>query len=259
MVETLKSGGHWGIYPQIHLGTFSVSTYSVFMVFAIVLAVWVYVREARKADKANEGGFLIAFGAFAGSAIGAKLLEMLINIDYLNANGWIQFLFSGRTVIGGLIGGTLGVWLVKRLIGMKERRGNLFAPAVALGIAVGRLGCFFNGCCYGKPTNLPWGVDFGDGIPRHPTQLYEAVFMLLLFLFIQFGIRKERAAPGMLFNGLMIAYFVFRFSVEFIRTERIAFWGLSYFQIISIFVIIYLLLSEKCKIIHQIYDYGKQR
>jgi phosphatidylglycerol---prolipoprotein diacylglyceryl transferase len=250
-----------GILPVLfHVGKVEVPSYTFFVSLGIIVAVLIYYHEAKKAKQANEFSFLIAFGAFVGSTMGAKILELAINIDRVTTlNDFVNFLFTGRTLIGGLIGGTLGVWLTKRLIGLKGKRGNLFAPALAIGIAIGRIGCFLNGCCFGKPSDLPWAVDFGDGIARHPTQLYESVFMLGMFFILKFGFVKGKNIPGYLFKILMISYFMYRFFTEFIRVERVAFFGLTYFQIISIFVLIYLIFSEKRLILKQIMGYGKRR
>jgi len=121
----------------------------------------------------------------------------------------------------------LAVWWVKRRLNIQARFGNILAPAVALGLATGRMGCFLSGCCYGTPTVLPLGVDFGDGVPRHPTQLYEIVFCLLAFAVIR---RKlPTARPGTLMTGFLTAYFVFRFFEEFLRAGEVRF-GLTTFQ-----------------------------
>jgi prolipoprotein diacylglyceryl transferase len=245
----------WGIKPVLfHIGSFELTTYTLFIVLGMVVGILVYFFEARKARQANESSFLIIVGAFIGSTVGAKLLEFLLNIDRIHSqNDLLMLLVSGRTIVGGLIGGTLGVWITKKMAGIKAKRGNLFAPAIALGVAVGRFGCFFNGCCYGKPTMLPWGVNFGDEIMRHPTQLYESVFMLLMFFVLKFGFRKQEVKPGFLFNFLMLVYFIFRFLVEFIREERVAFFHLTYFQLISIFVIVYLLFADKQLVLRQFF------
>jgi phosphatidylglycerol:prolipoprotein diacylglycerol transferase len=248
-----------GIKPILfRVGQVEVSSYTFFAFSGILIAAFIYYHEARKANQANEFSFLIAIGAFVGSTIGAKILELLINIDHMeSSNGLVVFLFSGRTVIGGLIGGTIGVWVTKKMIGLKAKRGNLFAPAIAMGLAVGRIGCFFNGCCYGKPSNMPWAVNFGDGITRHPAQVYESLFMFMMFFVLKFGFKKGKIIPGYLFKILMISYFIFRFLIEFIRVERIAFIGLTYFQIISVAVLLYLIVSEKGLILNQLIDYGK--
>jgi phosphatidylglycerol---prolipoprotein diacylglyceryl transferase len=249
----------YGIKPVLfHIGHMEFSTYSFFILFGIIAAALIYFHEAKKANQVNEFSFLIAIGAFVGSTFGSKFLELMINIDRIESkNDLLVFLFSGRTIIGGLIGGVLGVWITKRIMGIKAKRGNLFAPAVAIGVAIGRIGCFFNGCCYGKPTNLPWGVNFGDGLMRHPTMIYESLFMLTMFFVLKLCFNVRTAAPGYLFKFLMIAYFSFRFMIEFIRIERIAFMGLTYFQIISFTVLVYLILNEKQLILKQIINYGR--
>jgi prolipoprotein diacylglyceryltransferase len=85
--------------------------------------------------------------------------------------------------VGGLVFGLISVELTKRYIGLRDSTGDLYAIPLALGIAIGRIGCFLTGLSdntYGTPTNLPWAINFGDGIPRHPTQLYEILFLLAL-------------------------------------------------------------------------------
>jgi prolipoprotein diacylglyceryltransferase len=121
---------------------------------------------------------------------------------------------------------------------MKEKKGNLFAPAIAIGFAIGRVGCLMRGCCYGTPTDLFIGMDFGDNILRHPTQLYEIVYFSGFFIFSLS--RIEAALPGQLFNLLINSYFILRFFEEFIRYNENLWFGLSFFQYISIVAIIFI-------------------
>jgi phosphatidylglycerol---prolipoprotein diacylglyceryl transferase len=233
---------NWGVRPVLfHLGKIAVPSYSFFVLLGLAVGAAIYFYEAKKQKSLGENGFLIAIGSLTGGVLGAKILELIINYKLVMANisNW-EVIASGRTIVGGLIGGTIGAVLTKKILGIKEKRGNLFAPAVAMGVAIGRLGCFFRGCCYGQPTDLPWGVNFGDDIPRHPTQLYESLFMLAMFVYLEKVKNKENIKPGQLFKTLMISYFVFRFFIEFIRVEPVVFAGLTLFQIISIGVIIYL-------------------
>ena len=240
--DHIVPGSHWGIRPELfHVGNISVPSYSFFVLLGLVVGLLVYFYEAKKSNSLNENGIFIVVGALAGGAIGAKLLELIVNYNYFFANiNNAAALLSGRTIIGGLIGGTLGAIVTKKLLGIKEKRGNLFAPAIALGVAIGRLGCFFRGCCYGKPTNLPWGVDFGDHILRYPTQLFESLFMLIMFIYLERIKNRKDIKPGQMFKTLMISYFTFRFFIEYIRVEPVVFAGLTIFQIISLGVIVYL-------------------
>jgi phosphatidylglycerol---prolipoprotein diacylglyceryl transferase len=236
----------WGIKPVLfHFAGINVGSYEFFVFLGLLVGAFVYYLEARKQKDANEYSFLIAVGALTGAAIGAKLLELIINIDRLERGSFISILFSGKTIIGGLIGGMLGSIVIKKLLKIKARKGNLFAPAIAIGLAIGRIGCFLNGCCFGKPTTLPWAVDFGDGIYRHPTQIYESLFMLCVFVYISIIKKTATNKPGYLFYLLMVFYFIFRFFIEFIREERNAFWNFTFFQLISVIALIYLFVKYK--------------
>src|SRR4051812_17963654 len=119
---------------------------------------------------------LLSLAAFAGGTLGAKLPFALTSGDgWLTSSAWLA---DGKTVTTGLAGAYLAVEAVKWVLGVKAKTGDSFALPLALALAVGRWGCFCNGCCAGTPTTLPWGVDFGDGVLRHPTQVYESLFHL---------------------------------------------------------------------------------
>lgn len=239
----------WGIRPILFsVCGFDIPSYSFFVALGLLAGILVYYLEARKQNVLNENSQYIVLGSLVGGVIGAKLLELLINVKYFPAIISIDNLFFGKTIIGGLIGGFIGVRIVKKILNITEKKGNIFAPAVALGVGIGRMGCFLRGCCYGKATNLPWGVDFGDGVLRHPTQIYELIFMLGMFIYLEL-IKDKVRESGKLFKILMISYFVFRFFIEFIRVEEVAFFGLTAFQIISIIAIIYLLRDNIIKLI----------
>ncbi|OEG69536.1 hypothetical protein ATZ36_09000 [Candidatus Endomicrobiellum trichonymphae] len=122
--------------------------------------------------------------------------------------------------------------------------GDFFAPALALGHALGRIGCFFSGCCYGKESSLPWSVVFINehslavrGKPLHPTQLYEAFANLLLFVFLHFYSKKEHKS-GVSFAVYITGYAVLRFIIEFFRGDYrgVQYFGFSVSQIISVFL-----------------------
>lgn len=228
----------WGVQPVLFsVAGIDISSYGFFMALGIVVGGLWYWYEARKERQADENTFLIGAAAIIGGAFGAKLLELIVNPAFVIAHfSDPAALLSGRTIIGGLLGGWFAVRMTKRWLKIEGRRGNLFAPAVALGVTVGRIGCFFRGCCYGTPTGLPWGVDFGDGISRHPTMIYEAIFTLGVFFYLLHR-KRQHPAPGALFTVFLNAYFVFRFMVEFIRVEP-QLWGLSVFQWISLLALI---------------------
>src|SRR5438270_13855458 len=94
---------------------------------------------------------------------------------------------GGKTIVGGLLGGRVAEELTKRIIGEKQRTGDLFAAPLCFGIAIGRVGCFLEGLpdqTFGTPSSLPWAVHFGDGVPRHPVQLYDCFFALAVGIFL---------------------------------------------------------------------------
>jgi len=223
---------NWGILPNI----FGINTYTIFVLLGLAAGIYVYYLLAKKEKSLGDNTFYIAVAALVGGTLGAKLPIWIINYKaIIAALPNPMAILSGRTITGGLIGGTLAVMYVKHKLGIREKRGNLFAPGIALGVAIGRIGCFLRGCCYGIHTSLPWGVDFGDG-PRHPTQLYEAIFMLGMFFYL---ITRKKAKPGQLFFILMNSYFVFRFFIEFIR-DNPHYFGLTLFQYISVAALLFI-------------------
>jgi phosphatidylglycerol---prolipoprotein diacylglyceryl transferase len=122
--------------------------------------------------------------AVAGAALGSKVLYWLEDPRATLQNLYNPaYLIEGKTIVGALIGGLITVEAMKRYIGLRISTGDLYSIPLAVGIAVGHIGCFLTGLgdnTYGTPTTLPWGVNFGDGIARHPTQLYEIVFLTIL-------------------------------------------------------------------------------
>ena len=124
----------------------------------------------------------------------------------------------GKTVVGGLVGGTLGVEAMKWAMGVTRRTGDLYAVPIPVGIAIGRIGCFLTGLAdhtHGVETSLPWGYDYGDGLKRHPTQLYEIVFCLMLAWFLRQG--RVWMVEGDRYRFMLAAYLVFRFGLDFLK------------------------------------------
>ena len=131
----------------------------------------------------------------------------------------------------GLVGGYFGVELAKWLLGVRIKTGDSFAVPVAAAVGIGRLGCFHAGCCYGTPTTMPWGVVFPnvDGLPRHPTQLYEAAFHLSAAA-VLFWLQRHGMFRGQLIKLYILSYLVYRFFTELIRPEARLTGGLTGYQ-----------------------------
>jgi phosphatidylglycerol:prolipoprotein diacylglycerol transferase len=134
-----------------------------------------------------------------------------------------------KTIMCGLVGGYFGVEFAKWALGVRIKTGDSFAVPVATAVSIGRIACYSGGCCYGAPTSLPWGVDFGDGIARHPAQLYEAAFHGLAAI-VLYALGKRGLFRGQLIKLYIIAYLVYRFGSEFIRPEPRLWLGLTGYQ-----------------------------
>ena len=185
-----------------------------------------YLLYRRARDRAGDAlpddrRWLVIAAVAVGALIGSRLLGLLEQLPRA-ALHWADLLQpGGKTIVGGLLGGWIAVEIVKKVVGIQSRTGDLFAVPLCIGIAIGRVGCFLAGLpddTYGTPTSLPWGVDFGDGIRRHPTQLYEIVFLLgLAWLLWKWGQRPHRA--GILFRAFLAAYLGWRLCIDFIKPE----------------------------------------
>jgi len=240
-VHSVPTG--WGIRPVLlTLGGHPIQSYSFFVTGGIVAAVLVYYLNTRGRSVGNNALY-IALAAAIGGILGSKLPIWIANLPQIIANpGRLDLLLSGRTIVGGIIGGALAVYVTKKRLHITQRLGNYLVPSLCIGIFFGRIGCFLAGCCYGTATTLPWGVDFGDGIARNPTQLYEALFVLVLFVYAQ--IMRDRYEPGELFRRFMIAYFSWRFLLEFMRVNPVSAMGLTYYQVASVGVVLFYLFKN---------------
>ncbi|MDD3301982.1 MAG: prolipoprotein diacylglyceryl transferase, partial [Candidatus Gracilibacteria bacterium] len=231
-LHNIGNNSNWGILPYFNIFGIQISTYSFFVLLGLIIGLLVFWIIGRKDYEKSENSFYIIFFGILGGALGAKIPIWIAYFDEIKQAGNIETILSGRTITGGLIGGFIAVYITKKILKEKTRFGNAIAPGVAIGIAIGRIGCFLHGCCYGIPTKLPWGVDFGDGILRHPTQIYEIIYLSVLAT-ILIKLQKKELKPGILFDCFLIAYFSFRFFIEFIRVEPKVFFGFSLYQIAS--------------------------
>jgi prolipoprotein diacylglyceryltransferase len=201
----------------------------------------------------------VAF-AVAGAALGSKLLYWLEDPQFIGRHLRDPvYLMGGKTIVGALVFGLIFVEIIKRYVGIKQSTGDLYAIPLALGIAIGRIGCFLTGLAdntNGVATDLPWGVDFGDGIRRHPTQLYEIVFLLGLIPIlyrIMLAISHSKISTsvpdgksdttafrsGDTFKFFMITYLSFRLLCDFIKPYPRILLGLGGIQWACLLVLLY--------------------
>jgi phosphatidylglycerol:prolipoprotein diacylglycerol transferase len=245
------------MYPELfHIGSFPVNTYGLFLAIAFLCAILITVKLAQRDGLPKEKIYDLCLWMLLASLVGSKVLMLFTEPEYRD-HPWqllsLDFLRSGGVFYGGLIGAVLmGYFLMKRYKLPWWKTADACAPGIAIGSFFGRQGCFAAGCCWGKPTTLPWGVKFTQlgheitGVPidvhLHPTQLYESFAMLLVFLFLLW-LHKHKRFSGqvILFYGLL--YSVVRFSVEFVRDDPrgdilglTSLTGLSTSQMISLIV-----------------------
>jgi phosphatidylglycerol---prolipoprotein diacylglyceryl transferase len=186
-----------------------------------------------------EQNLWVFVGAVFGALIGSKLLAWTESMpEYwphrFDPAAWM----GGKTIVGGLLGGWAGVEFAKRRLRIRHSTGDAFVFPLILGQCLGRVGCFLTGLddhTCGNFSNLPWAVNFGDG-PRHPTQLYEIAFLLLLGATLWIAYRSFRAflPNGTLFRLYLLGYLLFRFFIEFIKPTWKPYLGLSAIQIASV-------------------------
>jgi phosphatidylglycerol---prolipoprotein diacylglyceryl transferase len=206
----------------------------VFESAAYVVAFRLYLLERRKHGDflSDENRWTIVVAAIAGAAAGSKLLYWFEDpVRTLHQWTNLSYLLGGKTIIGAILGGIIAVESAKRCSGITRRTGDLFALPILAGIAIGRIGCFLAGIkddTYGLPTTLPWGVDFGEGILRHPVQLYEVAAAGAL-AFLLYRIRPPRFEEGERFRAFVIGYCAWRVFVDFLK-PGVRFGGFTILQ-----------------------------
>lgn len=206
--------------------------------FLVAFQVYYFLRN-RQGDKISDDFRLsIIIGATLGALIGSRLLAALEDPAlFFNPSSFIYYI-SGKTIAGAIIGGIIGVEIAKKIIGEKKSSGDLFVFPLIVGMIIGRIGCFFTGVMdktVGLPSNLPWAIDQGDGILRHPTSLYEIVFLMIFGTILWFA-QKRKFKSGVLFRVFVLGYFFFRFLIEFIKPLSPLLFGLSAIQIASLII-----------------------
>ena len=202
--------------------------YTGIMLAAVGVAVTIQLLQNDPSPLPRQKRALLAMGALLGAALLAKV-PMLLN----DPRAWwdpILLMEGGKTITFGMVGGYAGVEAMKRLMRIRYSTGDRFAVSVPAGVAVGRLACFYGGCCYGTPTDLPWAViQKDDSLPRHPTQFY-GVASHLTAAAVLWNLRQRGIFRNRLIETYFVAYFVYRFFTEFIRPEPVLALGLTIYQ-----------------------------
>lgn len=239
------------MYPTLfELGPITVYTYGVLLAAAYLIGLKLALVRARRrnldANRVMDLGIYIIISAL----VGAKLMLLVVDFRYFASrpSELLTLVRSGGVFYGGLLlAVAVGLWYLRRHRMPVWETCDVFAPGIALGHAVGRLGCLMAGCCWGKPTSMPWGITFTDpfaatnvGVPLdialHPTQLYEAGAELLILAFLLATERRGRPFSGRTFWAYILLYAVSRFVIEVYRGDPrgMVFGAISTSQFISI-------------------------
>jgi len=233
-------------------GDWPVYTYGILLAAAYLLglqlAVWRAKRHGVDPNRVMDLGIWIIIAAL----VGAKLLLVVVDWSYYRANPREIFSLvrSAGVFYGGLVVATLtGFALIRRYRLPVWTTADLYAPGIALGHVIGRMGCFFAGCCWGKPTDVPWAITFTNpaaaanvgtplNVALHPTQLYEAGAELLILVLLLATERRGRPFAGRTFWLYMLLYAVTRFVIEIYRGDpRGELLGMSTSQFFSVLLL----------------------
>lgn len=229
----------------LHIGQQTISVHALCEGIGIFVAFryYLFLRKHNGDTIDSEKRIFIVIGATFGAVTGAHLLGALENLpEWISCQYPLRYFWENKTLVGGLLGGLCGVELIKKIVRERQSSGDLFVFPLLLGMIAGRIGCFSAGIyeeTYGLPSRLPWAMDLGDSIPRHPVSLYEIVFLISLWIIL--AVMKKRVAfqPGALFKLFMIAYLLFRLLLDFIKPGWRYFFGLGTIQIACIAGLIY--------------------
>jgi len=215
------------------IGSWPVYSYGVLLAAAYLIGLQLGVVRARRAGVDPARVMDLGIYLIIAALVGAKLMLIAVDWDYFASQPreLLSLVRAGGVFYGGLIAAVVvGLWLVRRYKLPAWATADLMAPGIALGHVVGRFGCLMAGCCYGRPTDVAWGITFTDplaatnvgtplGIPLHPTQLYDAGAELLILGLLLGTERKGRPFAGRTFWTYMLLYGISRFVIEFYRGD----------------------------------------
>jgi phosphatidylglycerol:prolipoprotein diacylglycerol transferase len=240
------------VFPELFkLGPITVYSYGVLLAVSYLVGLKLAMSRARKRGLDSSRVLDLGIYIIVAALVGAKLLLLVVDVEHYwnNPAEIVSLLRSGGVFYGGLIlAVAVAFWYIARHKMPFWTTCDVFAPGIALGHVTGRLGCFAAGCCYGKPTDVPWGVIFTDpvalanvgtplGIRLHPTQLYEAGAELLILVFLLATERRGRVFAGRTFWLYMFLYAVSRYVIEIYRGDPrgvVPYLGISTSQFISL-------------------------
>jgi phosphatidylglycerol:prolipoprotein diacylglycerol transferase len=245
------------MYPELfHIGPIPIRAFGVALALSFLLGVLYVQRVTTRDRKPFEPYLVFAYLMILAGIVGARLSYVFLHwadfsnnlLDIFNPFQSGRFGIAGLNLYGGILLGMVSSIVYARMKKLSVLDVfDYFAPTIGLGIGISRIGCFLNGCCFGTPTDLPWGVQFPIGsIPYmvfgdqhlHPSQIYSSLYGLALFLLLHF-LLKHRRFVGQVTGVLLMAEAVFRFAIEYVRyyesEMHFSLWGMhpTYNQVVS--------------------------
>lgn len=230
--------------------------------FLIGFQYYLRLRKKEKDLLTEKERYWILISVIVGALIFSRFIAVMEHIDQISRDTPIAFYYGQKTIVGGLLGGLLFTEIIKKILNIRYSSGDMMTYPLITGIAIGRIGCFLSGTndgTHGLPASIFWAVDFGDGIKRHPVQIYEIIFLMILFLFLKaldtesdtdemitkeslsdnirffsfgsFFLEKGVLKNGMKFRIFLFSYLLFRFFSEFIKPVSPFAFGISFIQI----------------------------
>jgi phosphatidylglycerol:prolipoprotein diacylglycerol transferase len=223
------------MHPKlISIGSFYLPTYGVMLAIAYLVAIWLLTRKADREGLPKNEISDLSIAILAAAILGAKALLAIVDMkEYIaDPRSAMELVRSGGVFQGGLIAATVvGVWYIRKHRLPVWRVTDMAAPSIAIGEAIGRFGCLAAGCCYGKPTNVPWAITFRNpfaheavgtplDVPLHPTQIYLSVNAIALILICEWFYRHKRF-DGQVFWIYVLGYALTRGVIEEFRGDLV--------------------------------------
>jgi len=262
------------MYPELFdIGPVAIRSYGVMLAISFFLGIFYIYRTSKRMNLDFDLLLTTAYIMIIAALIGARLSYVLFHIGEFQGN-WLDtinpfhsdgFGIAGLNLYGGILLAIISAYIYMKVKGLSVPDiFDIFAPTIGLGLLFTRIGCFLNGCCFGTPTDLPWGMSFPEGsmpfhvfgnTPLHPAQLYSSLYGLILFLLLHYRL-KNRRFPGQVIALLFMVEAVFRYAIEYVRyyedAMHVSFLGMepTYNNLIAIFLftmglIIYFVQSKK--------------
>jgi phosphatidylglycerol:prolipoprotein diacylglycerol transferase len=256
----------------LRIGNFSVQTWGTIVAIGMIIAIILMLAEARKRKLEEKAESMLVFMIFFGLICG-RLAYIAVNTgEFSNLLSWLNIWKGGIISWGVLLGVILGTIASKLITKIKLSEFyeiiDLMAPYLILAIAIGRIGCFLRGCCFGIPSDLPWAVSYSGGISVHPTQIYHSISdFMIFFLLLKLRKKKEKIKenkanskyqffriPGSIFIMFLMLYSAERFFIDFLRyhpaTEYFSIFSITQLMFLAVFIVASVMLKIIKKIKH---------